>query len=113
VTVPSYRVVVPIGSLRSGVAPPDVLPAVVDAVAAHADVEAHEVVLTRGVPGVQIRFGVDPTSRADEDRRARAVAAAAVHAAGRVAETGRARLLRRAGQRWVAVAGRDLSDGAD
>lgn len=101
--MPSYRVVVPIGTLRPGVTPLEVLPAVAEAVAAHADVEAKEVVLERGEPGARVRFGVTPTSRADEDRRARAAGRSAAEAAQLLAVTGITRLTRRCGQRWEPI----------
>lgn len=82
--MPSYRLHLPIGALRAGSSPADVLEQAALALGSlHAverkDVEA-PLVAGRRVGRVVLRFGVDPSSRAEEDESARrALAAVARH----------------------------------
>lgn len=69
--MPSYRLHLPIGALRAGSSPADVLKQAALALGSlHAverkDVEA-PLVAGRRVGRVVLRFGVDPSSRAEED----------------------------------------------
>ncbi len=91
--MPSYRLHLPIGALRDGASPGDVL-AQADLVLGslhvveRKDVEA-PLVGGRRVGRVVLRFGVDPSSRAEEDEVARrALAAVIEHLERTVCEVG-------------------------
>lgn len=72
----------PIGHLRQGVTPADVLREAADALSALHVVESKDVeaplVAGRRIGRVVLRFGVEPSSTADEDAAARAALAAVV-----------------------------------
>ncbi|MFH5824813.1 hypothetical protein [Georgenia sp. AZ-5] len=95
--MPSYRVTVPVGNLRAGVAPEGVLPAAADAAGALMTVEARDVAIVRGEALVRVRFAADDDGDADH------VAARVTAAVRRRATAGQARLECRAGSRWRRV----------
>ncbi len=99
--MPSYRVSVAVHDLHPGVAPEEVLPAAVEAVAARHHVDADRLDVVRGVARIGVRFTVPPTGEAEEEARARATVEAAVDAVERLATWSDARLERRDGGRWV------------
>ena len=59
--MPSYRLLLTVGQIRTKVAAPDVLPAVAGIVAQHTTVEAKDIKIYAGSPQLVIRFtGSDP-----------------------------------------------------
>ncbi|TRW43932.1 hypothetical protein FJ693_15705 [Georgenia yuyongxinii] len=95
--MPSYRVRLSVGTLLPGTEPESVLPAAADAAAGLATVEARDVAVVRGEAVVSVRF------TADEDTDADHVAGRAERAVRTLAQVGRVRLERRAGNRWFLV----------
>ena len=95
--MPSYRVRIPVGLLRPGVAPEDLLPAATDAAAALTTVEARDVAIVRGAPVISVRF------TAEDDGDAARVARRVETAVRERATAGRASTECRAGSRWRPV----------
>jgi hypothetical protein len=62
--MPSFRVIVPVGALRAGVRPADVLPAAAAAAAEHTVVEASSVDVVSGEARVTVRFTADTVDHA-------------------------------------------------
>lgn len=59
--MPSYRLLLTVGQIRTTAAAPDVLPAVAGVVAQHTTVEAKDIKISAGLPQLVIRFtGSDP-----------------------------------------------------
>jgi hypothetical protein len=97
--VHSYRVLVTVGRVLPGTRPEQVLPAVADAVAELATLEASSVSLARGVPQAVVRFS------ADDDEIAVQIAEHAAATVARLAEVRGSRLARRVGGAWRTVPG--------
>ena len=95
--VPTYRVVLPIGDMRVGREPEDVLPAAVAGARELAEVEAWDVGVVRGLPRVTVRFTAD-----DDDEAAR-VAELTRARTNLVAQVLGVDLLRRFGSRFHPV----------
>lgn len=80
--MPSYRLHLPIGALRAGSSPADVLEQAALALGSLHPVERKDVeaplVAGRRIGRVVLRFGVEPSSTADEDAAARVALAAVV-----------------------------------
>lgn len=93
----SYRVRVPVGNLRPGVEPEQLLPAAADAAATLTTVEARDVVLARGVAMVHVRF------TAPDDGDADVVARRVEDAVRRLAVAGHGRLEASSRGRWRLV----------
>jgi hypothetical protein len=62
--MPSFRVIVPVGALRPGVRPADVLPAAAAAAAEHTVVEASSVDVVSGEARLTVRFTSDTVDHA-------------------------------------------------
>lgn len=92
--MPSYRVRLVIGLVRSGVDPADVLPTAVAAARERTTVEASQVQVVRGEAQVVVRF------EAADDVDAGSVGRAVVAAVDGVAEVHGHRVTRRFGNRW-------------
>lgn len=95
--MPTYRVVLPIGDMRVGRVPEDVLPAAVDGARELTDVEAWDVGVVRGVPRVTVRF------TADDDEEAFRVAELTRARTNLVAQVLGVDVLRRFGSRFHQV----------
>ncbi|WP_263298824.1 hypothetical protein [Leifsonia poae] len=92
--VPSFRVIVAVGSLRPGVAPPEVLPAAAAAAAELTVVEASSVDVVSGEARLTVRFTADSVDQA---------LVVGLHVAERVrilAQTGNWRVTERVAGRW-------------
>ena len=102
--MPSYRLRVEIGAMKSGSHPTAVVPAAIAAVSDLVYVEANDIDIVGGAAFIQLRVTIEESSPAEEDDDARAALAAMkigieVHAA-----TGRSYLLRRWPKgRWAPV----------
>jgi hypothetical protein len=92
--VPSFRVIIPVGRLRSDVAATDIEPAAAVAAAELATVEATSVDVVSREARLTVRFTAD---RAADALLVAEHTVAAVHA---LAETGTWRLTERVGGRW-------------
>lgn len=95
--MPSYRAILPIGDVRPGHSPEEVMDSAVAAVSSIATVEHTDIQILSGVPRIVVRFTID------DDVDARFVAGAMKDAVSRVAATGAGRLLLRRGGRWIPV----------
>ncbi|MGP7959217.1 hypothetical protein ACTVCO_00185 [Sanguibacter sp. A247] len=62
--MPTYRVVLPIGEMRVGRTPDQVLPAAVAGARELTEVEAWDVGIVRGLPRVTVRFTADDDDEA-------------------------------------------------
>ena len=95
--MPSYRVLLAVGSLRPGARPDALLPHAAASAAEHTTVEANDIVMVRGEPQLVVRFtGTD-------DDFALGVGAAVESAVDRLAEVRGARVTRRDGGAWTLV----------
>ncbi|NQX11882.1 hypothetical protein HQQ80_09630 [Microbacteriaceae bacterium VKM Ac-2855] len=93
--MPSYRVVVTIGSLAAGVDPAAVVPAAGEAAAAFTTLESGGIAVVRGEPRITIRFtGID-------DAEAGEVSTAVIDTVRTMAAIERAQILRLTRGRWV------------
>ncbi len=92
--MPSFRVIVAVGTLRPGVRPDAVLPAAGDAASTLTVVEATSVDVVAREARITVRFMADTVDEA------LAVAEHTVRAVGALAETGPWRLTERVGGRW-------------
>ena len=93
--IPSYRAILPIGDIRPGHHPEEVMDSAVAAVSSIATVEHTDIQILSNVPQIVVRFSLD------DDGDAHFVADAMADAVSRVATTGPGRLLLRRGGRWV------------
>jgi hypothetical protein len=100
--MPSYRVEVEIGDLRSGAAPQQVMDAAVASLGIH-HVDATDLTVSNGTPRILVRFTVPASSEVEEDRAAHVAARRVLEAVARVAGTGHHWLLRRRAGRWLTV----------
>ncbi|WP_314102782.1 hypothetical protein [uncultured Frigoribacterium sp.] len=95
--MPSYRVLLAVGSLHAGVRPDALLPRAAAAAAEHTTVEANDIVMVRGEPQLVVRFtGAD-------DSFALGVGAAVESTVGGLADVRGARVTRRDGGAWTLV----------
>lgn len=95
--MPSYRVMLSVGSLRPGVRPDTLLPSAAASAAEHATVEANDIMMLRGEPQLVVRFtGTD-------DDFALGVGSAVESTVDRLAEVRGARVTRRDGGAWTLV----------
>ncbi|ROP75277.1 hypothetical protein EDF18_1896 [Frigoribacterium sp. PhB107] len=95
--MPSYRVMLSVGSLRPGVRPDTLLPSAAASAAEHATVEANDIMMLRGEPQLVVRFtGTD-------DGFALGVGSAVESTIDRLAEVRGARVTRRDGGAWTLV----------
>lgn len=100
--MPSYRVELEIGALRPRGAPEEVMDAAVASLGS-LHVDATDLQVSDGAPFIFVRFTVPAAGETEEDRTAGVAARRMRGAVGRVAVTGRHRLLRRRGGDWVPV----------
>jgi hypothetical protein len=95
--MPSYRVLLSVGSLRPGARPDALLPSAAASAAEHATVEANDIMMVRGEPQLVVRFtGTD-------DDFALGVGAAVESTVSGLAEVRGARVTRRDGGAWTLV----------
>ena len=97
--MPSYRLEVEIGDLLPGRSPEQVMDAAVASLGFHID--ATDITVVAGVPRIQLRFTVPPSSSYEEDSAARTASCQSRKAVEDVATTGRWRLLRRYHGTWL------------
>ncbi len=100
--MPSYRVELEIGALRSGRAPLEVMDAAVASLGS-LHVDATDLKVSDGAPFILVRFTVPASSEMEEDRAAQGAAGHLREGVERVAVSGQHRLLRRRGGVWVPV----------
>lgn len=100
--VPSYRMELEIGALRPRRAPEEVMDAAVASLGS-LHVDATDLQVSDGAPFIFVRFTVPAASETEEDRAAGVAARRMRDAVGRIADTGRLRLLRRRGGDWVPI----------
>ncbi|MEA5154327.1 hypothetical protein [Raineyella sp.] len=103
--MPSYRAELQISDVRPGHRPGEVLPVAAAATRALAHLDKPDLVMEDRLPWVVVRFSIDPTGRAEEDRRAATIADAVERAVGEVAEVARTRVSRRVKGEWLIVVG--------
>ena len=95
--MPSYRVLLAVGSLHAGVRPDALLPRAAASAAEFTTVEANDIMMVRGEPQLVVRFtGAD-------DPFALGVGAAVESTVGGLAEVRSARVTRRDGGAWTLV----------
>jgi hypothetical protein len=95
--VPSYRVLLTVGSLRPGVRPDGLLPSAAASAATLTTVEASDIMMMRGEPQLVVRFtGAD-------DQTALDVGSAVESAVAGLADLRGARVTRRDGGAWTLV----------
>ncbi len=101
--MPSFQTRLKITGLKPGNPPEDVMAAAVEALGTRHHVESNQLELAAGVPQLNLRFLVDPTSYPAENQQARDAAAMMRDAVERVALTGSLTVLRRSRGRWAPV----------
>ena len=95
--MPSYRVLLAVGSLRPGARPDALLPQAAASAAEHTTVEANDIMMVRGEPQLVVRFtGAD-------DPFALGVGAAVESTIAQLADVRSARVTRRDGGAWTLV----------
>jgi hypothetical protein len=95
--MPSYRVMLSVGSLRPGVRPDTLLPSAAASAAEHATVEANDITMVRGEPQLVVRFtGTD-------DDFALGVGSTVESTVSALADLRGARVTRRDGGAWTLV----------
>ncbi|WP_209559312.1 hypothetical protein [Frigoribacterium sp. PvP032] len=95
--MPSYRVLLAVGSLRPGARPDSLLPTAAASAAEHTTVEANDIMMVRGEPQLVVRFtGAD-------DPFALGVGAAVESTIAQLADVRSARVTRRDGGAWTLV----------
>ena len=99
--MPSYRLQLEVLDARPGVPPGSVLDAAVARVTSTHHLDACDLDVVAGTARIVLRFTVPPSSAAEEDADARALAHATRDATARVAVVGRLWLLRREGGGWA------------
>ena len=100
--MPSYRLELQIGDLRSGKAPNEVMDAALGSLGTH-HVDATDIKVIDGTPLILVRFTVPASNEAAEDTAAQVAARLTVEAVERVAGTARPRLLRRRHGTWLPI----------
>lgn len=99
--MPSFRVVVPVGTVRVGHTPPQVMDAAVAAARASGHtVEAFDIEIVAGSPRVWVRFTVADAAASEEALEASEVGAQIAAAMDAIAHVGRGWVERRVGPRW-------------
>ncbi|WOP19178.1 hypothetical protein [Raineyella sp. LH-20] len=101
--MPSYHVALQVTEVRVGHRPAEVLATAAAATRRAAHLDTPDLVMEDGLPWVTVRFSIDPTGRAEEDRRAAAIADEVERAVGVVAEIQRTRISRRVKGEWLIV----------
>ncbi|MCB5281843.1 MULTISPECIES: hypothetical protein [Micrococcaceae] len=101
--MPSFQTRLKITGLKPGKPPEAVMAAAVEALQSRHHVEANELDLAGGVPQLNLRFLVEPTSYGGENSQALESAAMMRDAVERVAVTGNLLVLRRNRGRWAPV----------
>lgn len=101
--MPSYRVHLPVGQVLAGHDPGEVLDVLESVVASSFVVEKKDVEVVRGVGRAVVRFVVPASSREEEDRSARHVAAQGAEAVREVATCGQPLVTRRFGNRFLPI----------
>lgn len=92
--MPSYRVVMALGTMHPGAHPADVLPRAADAAREHTAVEAADIGIVRGVARVTVRF------EAPDDLTAARIGRVVAERTELLVEVEVARVTRRWGSRW-------------
>ena len=95
--MPSYRVLLAVGSLRPGARPDALLPQAAASAAEHTTVEANDIMMVRGEPQLVVRF------TAADDPFALGVGAAVEATVAQLADVRSARVTRRDGGAWTLV----------
>ncbi|WP_427134130.1 hypothetical protein [Pseudarthrobacter sp. S9] len=101
--MPSFQTRLKITGIKPGNPPDAVMAAAVEALETRHHVESNQLELAGGVPQLNLRFLVDPTSYSGENSQARESAAMMRDAVERVALTGTLTVLRRSRGRWAPV----------
>ncbi|KRE81600.1 hypothetical protein [Arthrobacter sp. Soil763] len=101
--MPSFQTRLKITGLKPGTPPEAVMETAVEALGTRHHVEANQLELAGGVPQLNLRFLVDATAYAAENRQALESAAMMRDAVERVAVTGTLMVLRRSRGRWAPV----------
>ncbi|WP_427005018.1 hypothetical protein [Pseudarthrobacter sp. H2] len=101
--MPSFQTRLKITGLKPGNPPEAVMAAAVEALQTRHHVESNQLELAGGVPQLNLRFLVEPTSYGGENSQAREAAAMVRDAVERVAVTGNLTVLRRSRGRWAPV----------
>lgn len=101
--MPSFQTRLKITGLKPGSPPEAVMAAAVEALETRHHVESHQLELAAGVPQLNLRFLVEPTTYSAENGQAREAAAMMRDAVERVAVTGSLAVLRRSRGRWAPV----------
>ncbi|MEC5191999.1 MULTISPECIES: hypothetical protein [unclassified Arthrobacter] len=101
--MPSFQTRLKITGLKPGTLPEAVMAAAVEALETRHHVEANQLDLAGGVPQLNLRFLVEPTSHSGENSQALESAAMMRDAVERVAVTGNLLVLRRNRGRWAPV----------
>src|SRR6188472_2635714 len=101
--MPSARTRLKVTGIKPGNPPEAVMAAAVEALETRHHVEANQLDLAGGVPQLNLRFLVEPTSYSGENRQALESAAMMRDAVERVAVTGHLMVLRRNRGRWAPV----------
>ena len=101
--MPSFQTRRKITGLKPGNPPESVMAAAVEALETRHHVESNQLDLAGGVPQLNLRFLVEPTSYSSENRQALESAAMMRDAVERVAVTGHVMVLRRNRGRWAPV----------
>lgn len=101
--MPSFRVTLPVHTLRPARRPPEVMEALLASVGSGHHVDDHRVDIVEGKPVVRARFSVGPGGPELEDAEAVVVARRAARDVGEVATCGPVALTRRIGNRWEPV----------
>ena len=101
--MPSFQTRLKITGLKPGNPPESVMAAAVEALETRHHVESNQLDLAGGVPQLNLRFLVEPTSYSSENRQALESAAIMRDAVERVAVTGHVIVLRRNRGRWAPV----------
>ncbi|WP_211880962.1 hypothetical protein [Pseudarthrobacter albicanus] len=101
--MPSFQTRLKITGLKPGNPPEAVMAAAVEALETRHHVESNQLELAGGVPQLNLRFLVEPTSYSGENSQAREAAAMVRDAVERVAVTGNLTVLRRSRGRWTPV----------
>jgi hypothetical protein len=95
--MPSYRVLLAVGSLRPGVQPDALLPTAAASAAELTTVEANDIMMVRGEPQLVVRF------TGDDDEAALRIGAFVESTVGGLADVRSARVTRRDGGAWTLV----------
>ena len=95
--MPSYRVLLAVGTVRPGVRPDELLPRAASSASALTTVEAHDIMMVRGEPQLVVRF------TGSDDSVALRIGAVVEATVGELADVRGARVTRRDGGAWTLV----------